>query len=261
MQHDYAKQYARLYRQHWWWRSRETAVVQTIRRLTDLPNHATILDVGCGDALSLPMLSSLATDAAAWGIEIDANTILPDNPLVDRIYTKPLGDDLYRGMRFSLITALDVIEHIPDDRAAVDHMLTMLKPGGWLVLTVPAMPVLWTRHDEMNMHYRRYTRASLTGLLKPHGELLDCRYMYASLALPKLILAGLQRNSKRQPSTPQVPPNTVNRVLQGVCRAEWALTRWLRVPFGSSLIAVVRKPDEPSATPSKSVENDRAQAA
>lgn len=207
------------------------------------------------------MLSSLATDAQAWGIEIDANTILPNNPLRDRIYDKPLGDNLYDGMQFNLITSLDVIEHIEDDRSAVDHMMTMLKPGGWLVLTVPAMPVLWTKHDEMNMHYRRYTRASLTKLLKPHGELLDCRYMYASLALPKLILAGLQRQHGGEASTPQVPPSVINRVLQGVCRAEWAVTKRLRVPFGSSLIAVVRKPQQAIAASSDPAKSDLAKAA
>lgn len=244
MQHDYATQYARLYRQHWWWRSREAAVVQTIRRLTKLPNHARILDVGCGDALSLPMLESLSDNAQAWGIEIDPNTILPGNPLRDRIYEKPLGDPIYHGKRFDLITALDVIEHIEDDQHAIEQMMLMLKPGGWLVITVPAMPKLWTRHDEINMHFRRYTRGSLTQRLEEHGELLDCRYLYTALALPKLVLAASERNSNTTPGTPEVPHHVINRLARGYFRAEWELTKRLPVPFGTSLIAVVRKPVE-----------------
>jgi SAM-dependent methyltransferase len=244
MQHDYAKQYARLYRQHWWWRSREKAVVQTIRRLTDLPDQSRILDVGCGDALSLPMLSSLSKQAEAWGIEIDKNTLIPGNPLHSRIYDRPLGDPLYEKMRFDLITALDVVEHIEDDQSVVDHMMQMLVPGGTLLITVPALPALWTQHDEMNKHFRRYTRQSLTELLAPHGELLDCRYLYTSLALPKLALAALQRIRPSKPSTPQVPFAPLNRLLTGYCKAEWQLARRLRMPFGSSLIAAVRKPAE-----------------
>ncbi|MEM6393954.1 MAG: methyltransferase domain-containing protein [Planctomycetota bacterium] len=242
MQHEYAIRYAELYRKHWWWRSRESAVVQTIRRLTDLPAGARILDVGCGDALSLPMLSSLAPDAEAWGIEIDEHTILPDNPLRDRIYNKPLGDAMYRGMTFDLITTLDVVEHIEDDDAAIDDMMRMLNPGGWLVLTVPAGPSLWTAHDELNLHFRRYTRGGLTSLLERHGELLDCRHLYNALALPKVLLAAMHRFRPAKPSPPKSPGGPVNRILQAYCTAESTLAQKVRVPFGSSLIAVVRKP-------------------
>ena len=197
------------------------------------------------------MLSSLSTDGQAWGIEIDPNTILPDNPLRDRIYEKPLGDPVYNDKRFKLITALDVIEHIEDDQSAVNNMLTMLEPGGWLVLTVPALPALWTQHDQINMHFRRYTRTSLTDLLRPHGELLDCRYLYTALALPKLALAALQRIHSSKPSPPQVPFGLLNRVMKGYFKAEWALTKRCPMPFGSSLIAVVRKPQAAAAQSSK----------
>ena len=242
MEHDYARQYADLYRRHWWWRSREAAIVQAIRRLTDLPDQAKILDVGCGDALSLPVLESLSAGSRAWGIEVDPNTILSGNPMRDRIYDKPLGDPLYRGKRFDLITALDVIEHIEGDRSAVENMMHMLKPGGWLLITVPALPMLWTRHDEINMHFRRYTRGSLTDLLQPFGELRDCRYLYTALALPKLLLAGVEWLKKNDPSPAQVPNRLVNLIAQVYFKAEWSVTSRYSMPFGSSLMAVVRKP-------------------
>lgn len=190
------------------------------------------------------MLRSLAHDAEARGIEIDANTILPNNPDRHLIYDKPLGDAIYRNMRFDLVTALDVIEHIDDDRAAIQHMTDMLNPGGTLLITVPALPVLWTQHDEMNRHYRRYTRAGLTQLLAPFGEVLDMRYFYTALALPKLLLARLQRHREGHAGTPNVPPRVVNRLLQGYCRAEWSFAKRLPMPFGSSLIAAVGKPVE-----------------
>lgn len=188
------------------------------------------------------MLASLAKDAEAWGIEIDENTINPDNPLRDRIYDKPLGDRMYRSMRFDLITSLDVIEHIEDDHHAVGAMMHMLRPGGWLVITVPALPKLWTRHDDINKHYRRYTRDSLTQLLEPHGVLHDCRYLYASLTLPKLMIAAIEKNRPTEPKPAGLPAEPFNRMAQAWFTAELAIERHVPMPFGSSLIAVIQKP-------------------
>lgn len=261
MQNDYAKQYAKLYREHWWWRSREAAVIQTIGRLTDLPEHAKILDVGCGDALSLPVLSSLSKDAQAWGIEIDPNTINPDNPLYHRIYQKPLGDPIYDKMSFDLITALDVIEHIEDDQAAVDNMMNMLKPGGWLVITVPAMPMLWTKHDEINIHYRRYKRKSLNRILKHQGQVIDCRYLYTSLTLPKLALAVLGKINTNPTDVPKLPAGWINQTLKRFFNAELALNQRVQMPVGTSLMATVRKPVHHAVSRNNSHEIPHPQAA
>src|SRR4051812_12063398 len=140
MQAPYAAEYARLYREHWWWRSREAILLDLLRSLR-LPPGGDILDVGCGDGL---FFQELERFGRVRGIEVDVGLLDPDGPYRDRIATLPLGDPSYAGDagRFDLITALDVIEHIADDRAAVAAMLRMLRPGGVMVVTVPAFPSL-----------------------------------------------------------------------------------------------------------------------
>ncbi|MBV8381660.1 MAG: class I SAM-dependent methyltransferase, partial [Planctomycetaceae bacterium] len=141
MEGDYGALYARLYREHWWWQAREAVLMETLRGLRPPPSSA-ILDVGCGDAVSFAALSAFGT---VRGIEVDEGLLDPGGPFRDRISTRPLGDAVYDdpAWRFDLITALDVLEHIDDDRGAVTAMAAMLRPGGVVVVTVPAFELLW----------------------------------------------------------------------------------------------------------------------
>ena len=134
-----------------------------------LPRHAKILDVGCGNGLFFAKLGQFGN---VWGIEIDQSLIPPDSPYRDRIFVEPLGHARYHGLRFDLITALDVVEHMEDDRQAVDEMFAMLRPGGKLIITVPASMKLWDRHDEINGHYRRYSRKTLRELISGNGRIV-----------------------------------------------------------------------------------------
>src|SRR5262245_24938681 len=211
MDREYAAGYARLYREHWWWRAREAIVVDTLRGLP-LPPGAAILDVGCGDALSFEALSAFGE---ARGIEVDEALLDPAGPHRGRIATRPLGDPLYDGpaWRFDLITALDVVEHIDDDRAAVAAMAALLRPGGHLVVTVPAFALLCIKHDVINHHRRRYTAAGLRRLLDGEGlEVLRLRYLFRGLFAPKLAMRALNAGRARGRKLAQhgLPPAPVN---------------------------------------------------
>src|ERR1700674_4732725 len=84
---------------------------------------------------------------------------------------------------FDLITCLDVIEHTPDDRATPRELLRASKPGGWLLVTVPAYQALWSRHDEANHHYRRYARRTLRAAAVEAGWRGDRMTSFNSLLL------------------------------------------------------------------------------
>ena len=134
MDKAYSEEYEDLYRRHWWWRSREAMVLSVIRSLGfRLPIE--ILDVGCGNGLFFSRLSEFGR---VRGIEVDRSLITDDCPYRDRIHTKPLGDPQYRGWRFDLITALDVIEHIEDDRAELERVGERLSDTGCIVDANPA---------------------------------------------------------------------------------------------------------------------------
>ncbi|GIW85955.1 MAG: hypothetical protein KatS3mg108_0279 [Isosphaeraceae bacterium] len=149
-----------------------------------------------------------------------------------------------RGWRFDLIVALDVLEHIEDDQTAARALAGMLRPGGWLVVTVPAFGVLWDRHDEINEHWRRYTVGGVRGLLEGVGLRVErARYLYRLLFAPKWVVARWNRWWGRGRPVAQhgVPPGVWNRLLEWVCVGEDRLLRGLPVPFGTSALAVARR--------------------
>ena len=237
MDSTYGASYETLYHQHWWWRSRERILLNEIERLA-LPDESDILDVGCGNGLFLDRLSTYGN---VRGIEVDADLLDPSNPYRPRIQTEPLGHADYEDWQCDLITACDVIEHIEDDRFAVTEMCRMLKPGGFLMITVPAFTALWDTHDEINHHFRRYHYEQLTALLSPQLKLLTCRYLFPSLFLPKL--AVKLWNFQRSQAVPQhaMPARWINRAAAGYCYAEYQLTRYAPPAFGTSLLAIGRK--------------------
>ncbi len=237
MDESYSEEYADLYRRHWWWRSREEILVQVIQSF-ELEPPLEILDVGCGDGLFFP---SLGRFGDVRGIEIDRSLLTDDNPFRDRICTMPLGNAAYAHCQFDLITALDVIEHIEDDRNAVAHMFDMLRPGGVLLATMPAFMQLWDHHDETNRHHRRYTKQTVVELLQPHCEAVDVRYLFHAIFLPKLLLKIVNLGRRKKFSQHKIPHAAVNRFMLALCVGEYRLLRRLHVPFGTSVLAVARK--------------------
>lgn len=239
------------------------------------PARCRILDVGCGDGLFFPKLRAFGS---VDGIEVDQSLLSPDNPDRPRIRTALLGSSEYAdwaapGGTFDLITALDVIEHIEDDRHAVRCMLDMLRPGGALLLTVPALMCLWDRHDEINHHFRRYTRASLGALIESavgadgsgagttarRAVVLDLRYFFHALVLPKYVVRVINRIAAGKPGAAggnkaggqghgasgidqfKMPPAPISFAMRRFCDLEERLGRHLPIPFGTSLLAVVRR--------------------
>jgi SAM-dependent methyltransferase len=240
MEASYGAQYARLYREHWWWRAREVVVLDVLRSLRPKPGSS-ILDVGCGDAVSFQALSEFGT---VLGIEVDENLLDPSGPYRTRISTRPLGDPVYDdpSWHFDLITALDVIEHIDDDRRAVSSLIAMLRPGGLLVVTVPAFELLWDEHDEINHHRRRYTAAGLRKTLDGAGlDLLQVRYLFRGLFIPKLMVRLVNAGRSRKVSQAGIPRPAINTALRHLCVLENRLLEHVPLPFGTSVIGVARK--------------------
>ncbi len=212
--------------------------MRELRRLRPaLPPNSQILDVGCGDALFFPKLREFGD---VRGIEIDTSLLTPDGPDRPLIHTQPLGDPAYAGWKgtFDLITSLDVVEHIERDQWAVSEMINMLKPGGRLLMTVPAFMSLWDHHDEINHHHRRYTATHFGALIQPPARLISVRYLFHSLYLPKWLIARRNRAAARKSEQFSVPPAPINTLAASWCDLEERLTRPLRIPWGTSVLAL-----------------------
>ena len=245
MDPDYALRYKWLYQSHWWWRARERLILDALAR-NGAARGGTVLDIGCGDGV---FFDRLAAFGSVEGIETDERIVTDDGPHRNRIHVGPL-DGFRTEKRYSLILMLDVIEHIEDDQTALAHALSLLEPDGVLIVTVPAFPSLWTRHDELNHHYRRYTKASWRRLADTAGmEIRSWRYSFHFLCALKLLVRAAETVLPSPPSTPSVPTRPLNGLLYGLARLEQNAAA-ARLPFGSSLLVVGgRAPGCAPATP------------
>jgi SAM-dependent methyltransferase len=232
----YGLVYRDLYRRHWWWRARERFLVGELRRLRPAPGWPRILDVGCGDGLFFGALREFGT---VEGLESDAALLSPDNPDRSQICIGTL-DSTYRPVHpFDLILLLDVVEHLRDPLGALRRAREILNPGGTILITVPAFRTLWTRHDALNHHFTRYTKASVADLARAAGiPARESRYFFHWLAPVKLAVRAFEALGMGGSAVPGIPPGPVNAAAYSWSRLEQRLTRRMPIPFGSSLLFV-----------------------
>lgn len=247
-------QYAIAEDQHWWFAGRRQIIDRLLRRLP-LPPQAQILEAGCGTGGNLDMLSRHG-QLAAMEYEAIACDLANQRGIVP-VRQGRLPDQIPFDQRFDCILVLDVIEHIEDDLAALQALRAKLKPGGWLVVTVPAYAVLWSEHDEINHHQRRYRRRPLVRLIQATGLRIHYSSYFNSWLFPAVAAVRLlqrfrapaESNRAAPPAEPQpistdlaLPAPWLNRLLYHLFASE----RWLMgrggLPFGVSIVAIAQAP-------------------
>lgn len=259
MESTYGRMYRDLHERHWWWRAREAHVLRWLRGLMRGPTRgggARILDVGCGDGLMWDRLEELGH---VEGIEPDARLVNPGSRRRQRIEIASFPAGRPRETRYDVVLLLDVLEHIEDEQAALGRVASLLDAGGHLLLTVPALPLLWSEFDELNGHQRRYTRGTLHAAVEAAGlEIVRLRYYYVWTVLPLLARRMLFRSARAGESRfLRIPPAPVNRLLYRLSVAEHLLGGVLPPPVGSSIIALARRP----AAGAGSARGDRSEGA
>lgn len=233
---------ASLEENHWWFAARRTIAEKIIKQL-DLPPDAKILDAGCGTGGNLAMLGrhgqihAMELDdqarqiANAKGIALVLSGRLPDNV--------PFQQE-----QFDLIALLDVLEHVDDDRNTLRVLGTLLKPGGYLLISVPAFPFLWSAHDEVHHHKRRYVLGELRSKLEDAGLEITYASYFNTVLFPLIFGArqvGKLRTHKPGSGDLTMPSPLINRLLFAVFSSErFVLGRW-SLPFGVSVLAVAKK--------------------
>ena len=239
MNADYALNYRNLYRLHWWWRAREYLILSKIKEIRRVRSTEKILDIGCGDGLLFDHLSKFGD---VEGVEADRSLLSDSGPWRHKICLSAFDNTFQPKKRYSLILMLDVLEHLSDATNSLMCALELLDAGGTLILTLPAFPCLWTSHDDLNKHFKRYTRKSLTKLASQAGmRILSCQYFFHWTFPLKLLLHFKESCFGARPQSPKVPPTWVNETLLRLSIAEQKLFRNAPVPFGSSLIAIGQK--------------------
>lgn len=226
---------------HWWFEGRRRIVAAVLESL-DPGSDARVLEAGCGNGANLEMLAAFGLVSA---FEPDAEDLeRATRRGAARVRPGSLPDAVpFEGERFDVIAALDVLEHLDDDRAALSALAPRLADGGRLVVTVPALPRLWSAHDESNHHRRRYTRRSLLDALQETGFVVErITYFNTFLFLPVAIVRTAGRRFGLDTAGTGMPAEPLNRLLAGIFAAERRVVVRRSLPFGVSLLAVARLP-------------------
>lgn len=230
---------AELDSRHWWYRARRDILSDLIARRMKLPADARILEIGCGTGHNLAMLGRFGTVDA---IEIDdAARAVASKRLGRPVGSAPLPN--LAGVpdaAYDLVAVLDVVEHVEADREALAGIATKLRPGGRILITVPAHPWMWSAHDTVNHHHRRYTRKSLASVIDRAGLRIDLLSYFNSLLFPLAAVARVAgRLTGKDDSDDTLPSAPVNALFEGIFRLERHAIGRVPFPPGVSLVAIV----------------------
>jgi SAM-dependent methyltransferase len=233
---------AELDQHHWWFLARRRILKTLIERVVRPPVSARILEVGCGTGHNLAMLKSFGDLEAS---ELDSSArALASKRLGGDVKEAKLPDlSMFDRNGYDLIALLDVLEHVPDDLASLRAIHHRLKPGGALLMTVPANPWMWSAHDAAHHHFRRYTKKQLQELFLRSGLQVQLLSYFNTLLFPLVAAARvLGKITRKDSADDKLPGPTVNRALDRIFGLEAGLLGRLPLPFGVSLVAVVRRP-------------------
>ena len=245
MEEKFYEEYAQIEATHWWFEGRR-AIFDTILRSLELPPDALLLDLGCGTGANLNFLSSYGRAVGLdWGAAAaryaSARTSVP----VFRGDVKTLP---FKTNSIDLITAFDLIEHIDDDVQCARELARVCRPGGFVMVTVPAFAWMWGRQDTINHHKRRYRGPDLAHLFTDQGmEIRKFTYLN-TLLFPVVAAVRLfrrvvpERNGELVSDFSMTKPGRVNTLLAKLFGVEAHLIRRWNLPVGVSLLCVARKP-------------------
>lgn len=232
--------------QHWWYAGLDQLVVELTRQCLEGKSEREILDAGCGSGR---LCRQLTSHGNVSGCDIHHVALEMTSAAGFAAFRCDLSCDNLGEARYNLITCLDVLYHqwITDEQRVLEGFWKALRPGGFLILQVPAFEVLRGSHDEVVMGQRRYRREGVARLLEQNGFQVQ-QISYRLLALFPLVWC--RRNLTRVLPWRQgggsdlgEVPGMLNRVLKAYVTCE---NRYLlagkSLPFGTSLIAVARKP-------------------
>ena len=236
---------ARMEEEYWWHVGRRYLIRRTLEHYIGKTGSLDVLDVGCGSGRNLQLLEQFGT---VRGVE-------PPGPGLDNCRQNGLGEDVVKAgladdiphedNSFDLVTSFDVLEHLDDDSAGVQEMRRVLRPAGYLLITVPAYRFLWSTHDEALGHRRRYVASEIHNLLNNNGFQVIRRTYAISFALPAIVAFSMAQGlfppmHERGASYVDVNPTT-NWLLTQALKVESRILGRLDLPVGASILALARR--------------------
>jgi SAM-dependent methyltransferase len=230
---------------YWWFVGRRLLALRLLRKyLKPGAGKPAVLDIGCGTGV-------VSRELSAWCdvVSLDMSSLALGYCKQRGLGRLVQGDGQRLPLKtdsFDAVIGLDIYEHIEEDELSFRETLRVLKPGGIVVLSVPAFKSLWGPHDIALMHHRRYRRVELADKLRRAGfGLLRVGYSVFFL-FPAVVIVRMFEKRRKGPAKANLVPVSplVNAGLIGLQRLEAALISQVSLPWGSTVVAVARKPEE-----------------
>jgi 2-polyprenyl-3-methyl-5-hydroxy-6-metoxy-1,4-benzoquinol methylase len=220
---------------NWWWEKARREIVQQCMKKV-ITHDMNILEIGAGYGGMTSMLSNFGMVSAIEPYQ-DAVSYLQEKLKIKAYHST--FESFTGTEKYDLITGFDVLEHIEDDKKALLKMAALVNDKGFLVLTVPAYKLLWNRHDEINHHYRRYSRKELLKTIPGDFVIRKLSYfntlLFPLAILDKLVLAKNKRSYSFDPN------KAVNKILYKIFSLEKSILRFISLPFGVSILLIAEK--------------------
>ncbi len=239
---EYAKLYA-IERDHWFYKGKRAIVLHWLKKLTSLDSNKLLLDVGAGTGICVeefqPYCRTLGIESSPIAIGLAYHSIQSQPRLLGGSITAiPLKNE-----SVDIVLCLDVLEHIADDRQAFLEIVRVIRPGGLVIITVPAFNWAASDWDVALGHHRRYNLTKLQKLIMgPKISIVYRNYINSFVFWPVVVYRKLRtwyKNSFPHRMEDQVPPTWLNRLLYFLF--VWPATKPWPMPLGLSCFMILRR--------------------
>lgn len=250
MDREYVKKYHYVERKHWWFKGREKIILQSLNRHIDKNAELRILNIGAATGRNSEILQELGQVTSVEYDKEICRLVKEEYGLeyINATITElPFGDD-----SFDLVCAFDVVEHVEDDVKAVEEMKRVCSDKGIIAATVPAYQFLWSRHDVINHHHRRYTHKTFNPLFKDKEGFVYTTYfntvLFPLIAFYRMLFSNVKQSKPYESGKSDFEvlnaDSISNPILKAVLDVECFFLKFLTFPFGVSYLSIYknRKP-------------------
>lgn len=246
MDRSFLDNYYKVEREHWWFRVRESIILDVFKTSVFKGKPLNILNVGAATGRSSEMLQPFG----------DVQSIEYDQPSYEfcrdtlhmTIDQGSITELPYEDGAFDCVCAFDVVEHVEDHELAIQNLFRVCKPGGKVFITVPAFMSLWSNHDIVNHHFRRYKQKPMLALFSANGgKLVRSTYFNFILFIPIFLIRSIQKLFVRKKpeqlkaDNELFESNALNALFFKVFSLERKLLNRFNLPFGVSLLVLWEK--------------------